>query len=286
MEQTGLIAARAAAYLTLLPAAGLPLYQLTAGRVAAVSLAASRATAAFAVLAGLASAWWLLASIGAMADLPLAALDRETVRAVAEATPLGLVLEVRLAALALLVLAALLRLPLWLRALAGLTALATAALTGHAGATEGLLGWAHRAGDVAHLAGAACWLAALLVFVAEALAGDDAEAFEARLARFAATGTVIVGVLTLTGIANTLLIASWPLPLASLWFALLAAKLALFAAMLGLAALNRWRLTPALARGTAGARGRLRLSLACELGCALAIIGLVALLGTLDPAAA
>ena len=63
---------------------------------------------------------------------------------------------------------------------------------------------------------------------------------------------------------------------------LLGGTLLRFAGMLGLAALNRWRLTPALERGD-GAIGALRLSLAVETGAAIAIMTLVALLGTLDP---
>ena len=58
----------------------------------------------------------------------------------------------------------------------------------------------------------------------------------------------------------------------------------LVALMLALAGLNRWRLTPALERGTPQQATRhLRLSLTVETIAALAIIGLVAWLGTLDP---
>jgi putative copper resistance protein D len=62
-------------------------------------------------------------------------------------------------------------------------------------------------------------------------------------------------------------------------------KLLLFAAMLGLAALNRFHLTPALA--LAGDQppsfATLRLSLTIEAGAATAILALVAWLGTLEP---
>lgn len=286
MDQAGLVAARAAVMAALLAAAGLPLYLLAVGRIAAAGRRVRQAIAACAVLAGLGTGWWLLAVIAVMADLPLGGLDRETVSMVAAATPLGLVVTVRLAALALLALAALLRLPLALCAAAGLVALATAAFTGHAGAGEGMAGLIHRAADTVHLAAAACWLGALFTFVGGAFGSEATGPLEARLARFAGAGTVTVGLLTVTGAANTLLIAGWPLPLRAPWFTLLAAKLALFAAMLGLAALNRWRLTPALARGEPGARGWLRLSLACETACALGIVALVAALGTMDPAGA
>lgn len=68
---------------------------------------------------------------------------------------------------------------------------------------------------------------------------------------------------------------------------LLLAKLALFAIMLMLAALNRYVLTPALIRRTAiepGSLRHLRLSVRLELGLIAIILALVAYLGTLDPA--
>ena len=69
---------------------------------------------------------------------------------------------------------------------------------------------------------------------------------------------------------------------------LLLAKLALFGAMLGLAAINRWRLTPALAAagsdaGAWPAERRIRLSIMLETTAAILILVLVAWLGTLDP---
>lgn len=284
MDSTVLWTARALVYLTLLPAAGLPLYWLTAGRVEAVSRAARRWTALLAVLAGLPALFWLVASVSAMAGLSLAELDHETLVVVAQATPLGMVTMIRIAALAVLAAAILVpRLPMAMPALAGLAALATTAFTGHAGATEGSGGLIHRLADVAHLAAAACWLAALVRFVASSLAGGPPDAAARRLARFAATGTGIVIVLVLTGLANTVLIAGPALPPPSAWTWLLALKLALFAAMLALAAANRWRLTPALERNEPGAAGALRRSLSAELACAVALVGVVAVLGTLDP---
>jgi putative copper resistance protein D len=77
----------------------------------------------------------------------------------------------------------------------------------------------------------------------------------------------------------------------SLYGQLLFAKLALFAAMLGLAALNRFRLTPRFEASIAaadhrGALGALRASLRVETTCIVAILALVAWLGTLEPPAA
>jgi putative copper resistance protein D len=69
---------------------------------------------------------------------------------------------------------------------------------------------------------------------------------------------------------------------------LLLAKLGLFAAMLGLAAANRYHLSPllkqAIARGDhAAAVASLRKSLVFETGAAVLIVMLVAWLGTLNP---
>ena len=77
----------------------------------------------------------------------------------------------------------------------------------------------------------------------------------------------------------------------ALYGQLLIAKLTLFAIMLGLASLNRFRLTPAFERSIADANhGRalnaLRLSLGIEATSVVVILGLVAWLGTLAPPAA
>jgi putative copper resistance protein D len=65
---------------------------------------------------------------------------------------------------------------------------------------------------------------------------------------------------------------------------LLLAKVAVFAAMLGAAAINRFWLAPAFARqpGEAALK-RLRLAVAAENALGLGVLVLVAILGTLDP---
>ncbi|MCX7284780.1 MAG: copper homeostasis membrane protein CopD [Novosphingobium sp.] len=279
LETGPLIAARAVAYIALLLVAGVPLQALTAGRQ--LSGHKRTAMALLALLAGAASIWWALESVAAMAGLTLAALDQPTAEAVLAATPLGAVMEWRLTALASVIVAAIvplkaLRLPVM--ALAGAVALCSMALTGHAGASEGaLLRWA----DGVHLLAAALWIGALAVFVADAARRkSDPQA----LARFSRTGSVVVAMLVLTGVANTLAIAGFPPVLTSRWFGLLAIKIALLALMLALAASNRWRIVPALERGEAGAEARLRRSLLLELAAGLGVIAVVAMLGVLDPA--
>jgi putative copper resistance protein D len=284
----GLLAARALSYGALLLAAGLPIYLLTTAR--ALSNRSRLVLALLALIAMAASVWLALASVATMAAMELGQLDRELVTAVLSATPLGMVLTIRLVALFLLMLALLAapaRWRLWLAALAGSAALVGGVLTGHAGATADSLGTLHRFADGAHLLAAATWLAALTVFIASLLRKAPADRLAMDLAGFASTGTLIVVVLTITGVINTVAITGWPVPPAiygSGWTGLLAAKLALFAAMLGFAALNRWKLTPALAHGGAAALHRLRLSLGAEAAAGVAIILLISQMGLLDPA--
>ena len=281
METTGLIASRAVAYLALLLVAGVPLHALAAGQ--ALSRSARLVLALLAIVAGAASAWWALESVAAMAGVVLDQLDQATAEGVLAQTPLGKVMEWRLTALVAVIAACvlplrLLRLPLL--ALGGAVALCSQAWTGHSGASGMLI---HRAADIFHLIAAATWLAALTVFVVSAFSRTGPDV--AALQRFARTGSAVVAVLLLSGLLNTLSIAGWPMMFESRWFGILAVKLALFALMLGLAAGNRWRIVPALERGEPGATARLQISLLLEFAVGLGVIGAVALLGLLDPAA-
>jgi len=100
-----------------------------------------------------------------------------------------------------------------------------------------------------------------------------------------------VGTIVVTGLVNGwLLVGIGNLGSlgATIYGRLLLAKLALFVTILGLASLNRFRLTPAFEKSTAaddhrGALGALRASLAVETACVVTILGLVAWLGTLEP---
>lgn len=280
----GLVAARFLATGLLLVLAGVPFHLAINGK----KVLAREVRGLIAVLAAsalVASVWWALESVAAMASTSVLALDRATVLAVFEATPLGAVLAVRIAALACLIVAAMLAartLPILFFAL---VALASSAWTGHSGAAQGGYGLFQRLLDVVHLGGASLWLGALLVFLASVLREDDGPSLVRSLSAFAVTGTIVVGALALTGGVNAVMIGSEGWSMASGWTQLLAVKVFLFLAMLGLAAQNRWRLTPALAQGVPGAERRLVRSLALEAACALAIVAIVAVLGLLDPAA-
>jgi putative copper resistance protein D len=286
---TGLAAARFVSYALLLIAAGVPFHALIDRR----SRFGARGRLALALLAmgaGAASLWWAMANVAAMAGMPLAELDRETFTAVIAATPLGPLLTVRAAALALFLAALALYPSPRLLAPCALAALASAAWAGHAGvgagAGEALSGDILRAGDVLHLAAAALWLGAMLAFLADmpskrAKAGGEADVIRS-LAAFARTGTVVVAVLFATGLVNSWLISGDSLP-SGLWPRLIGLKLGLFLLMLGFAARNRWTLVPALEAGKPGAARRLTCSLTLEMACAVAIVLVVAVVGLLDP---
>ena len=205
-------------------------------------------------------------------------------------TPIGAVLGVRAVALLAVGICATTN---RLRAVlipAGIAA-ATLAWTGHAGATEGMVGSLHRVADVAHIWAAAAWIGALAVLLHAMLTLRPASAEVRRigrmLTRFSTIGTLVVLTLTASGSINMIMIVGWqqlPALVASRYGMLLSVKLALFGLMLGLAAINRWRLTPALESARLQrAIGHLRLSLLIETSAAIAIVALVAWLGTLDP---
>jgi len=285
-----LIAARFALYADLAALAGLPLFWWSMGG------SARRGAIGALAVAGLAlSALWLFASAAGMAGTPLLSPDWSVLAILLRETPVGMVLAVRAVALLSI-------LPLLFRqgagwnaaiALPAAIAAATLAWSGHAAASEGLAGSAHRLADALHVLAAAGWFGALLALLGAALSERRIERTAAMLERFSLFGTLFVATLIVTGAFNAVMIVGLPnLPalLDSRYGWLLLAKLALFGAMLLLAAANRWRLTPrleaALKGGDTGpALGHLRLSLLVETSLAILILGLVAALGTLDPLA-
>lgn len=187
----------------------------------------------------------------------------------------------------------------WTVAVTGAIALATLAWSGHAAASEGWAGTIHRASDALHLVAAAIWIGAIAAFLLllrprhGAVPPEYATLAARGLDRFARTGTICVLVIAATGLANAQAIvgiANAGQALASPYGQWMLAKLLLFAAMLGLAAANRWRLTPALRTAlvegeAATAIDAIRRSLAAEIFAGLAILALVGWFGLLDPLA-
>lgn len=237
-----------------------------------------------------------------MAGIPLASVDLASVETILGATAVGTAWSVRMAALlvALLAVVALRRRPLLALVIvtaAAAVALASLAWGGHGAMDEGLTGWVHLAADIVHLLAAGIWVGALVSLLVlllrprgDSISGHLALSLRA-LAGFSLVGTVTVAAILVSGLVNAWLLvgpaAILALP-ASLYGRLLIAKLLLFAAMVALAATNRFRLVPAFERALAGADpaaalGALRRSLAIETGCAVAVLALVAWLGTLEP---
>lgn len=182
--------------------------------------------------------------------------------------------------------------------LLGAAALASFAWTGHGASDEGPAGVVHLASDAVHLLAAGVWLGALaalailLLTTGPHAAPAALTALHRGLAGFSGVGTTTVAALVASGVLN-----SWFLVgprhvrdlLATPWGLVLCAKLVLFAGMLGLAGLNRFRLTPGLEQSLADpstALRRLRLSVTVETCAAAAVLGLVGVLGTLAPPSA
>ena len=299
------VSVRAALYLDLMLLFGLPLfalYSLTRGqRQSALPL-----PTVMAVLAGLGlalSALGIAAITAGMAGVPLSGIDSETLDMVITQTSIGTAWQVRMSALAITLVCAVLggrRQGTALFAIstgAAATALASLAWTGHGAASEGRVGLVHLWADILHLLAAGAWIGGIAAFgwlllrPAAAMTPDHLRLSHRALDRFSVIGSLAVGVIVASGLVNGYMLIG-PMHIIDLpatrYGQLFLAKLALFAAMLALAAANRFRLTPALtaalAHGdTARAVGALRRSIAWEASAALIILGLVALIGTLTP---
>jgi putative copper resistance protein D len=249
------------------------------------------------VLAALAN---LVVQTAVMAGSLTEALKPESLSYVAFGTGLGVGFLVR-AAMALL--AAVLLISLkpgrggWIvLTVVGAVVSASLAWTGHGAATEGPGHWLHLASDILHTVSASLWVGALAAFAAlvawrprEPSRHDQALA--RALAGFAEVGTLAVAVLLLTGLVNSAFLAGWsglwtmPETPYGRWLIL---KLVLFGLMLGLAAVNRFRLTPAfeaVRADPAPVFGHLRRSLVVEFALSLAVLMVVAVMGTLAPPA-
>jgi copper resistance protein D len=177
----------------------------------------------------------------------------------------------------------------WLQITTAAAFLALPALVGHAGATPSLAGDLHLVSDVLHLLAAGAWLGGLPAFAFLLLrtlrsAGRGRDAQMVRVVdRFSLLGVFSVGILLASGLVNSWNLLNGPRDLfASDYGRLVALKIALFGAMVAIAAVNRLYLTPRLPK-PAALRALLRNSVA-EICLGLCVLLFVALLGTLPPA--
>src|SRR5262249_9161373 len=244
---------------------------------------------ALVLLSGLA---WLAVEAVRMSGLPPAsALNRATLGTVLAETLFGRVWMVRF------VLAAALGAMLFrgrravldtTRALLAAALLASLAFAGPAAAERGSDRVVHLAADIAHLLAAGAWLGALLPLAHLLSRAHALELAERATGRFSIMGIACVSVLVLTGtISAWYTVGSVPGLFGTDYGQVLLAKLALFAAMLALAAANRVRWTPRLraAGGEAGlALRRLRRNAIGEASLGVAVLGVVGILGVTVPA--
>lgn len=303
MGDWSLIGVRFALYLTLAALFGLSAFSLYGlqGRERGDALALRPWLVASAALSLLFSAAWVVLMASSMAGTPAWPIDREAVGTLLTGSAIGGPWKLRMVMLVLATLAALFAAGrgIWLSAVAlcSAVALATLAWTGHGAMDEAGWGWVHLGADILHLIASGAWVGALLgliLLVTRRTARVDAvhlEVAHRALHGFGTVGTIVVGTIVVTGLVNGWMLVGINNVTAlatTLYGQLLLAKLALFVAMLGLASLNRFRLTPAFERSIAAsdhgrALGALRTSLGVETACVVAVLGLVAWLGTLAP---
>ena len=211
---------------------------------------------------------------------------------------LGRALVVRTLAAVLALAAALLLRPgrrMWsVLTLLGLAISASFAWTGHGAATEGAGHATHLVSDIVHAVAASVWIGALAAFailILQRPSGDPAwhGGIGRSLTGFAGVGAAAVGALVVSGLINSAYLVGWAkvssLP-ASPYGVLLMIKLALFGLMVVLAAIHRFRLAPLMARDARRAMPPLKKSLMAEFILALAILAVIAVMGTLPPPAA
>jgi putative copper resistance protein D len=186
---------------------------------------------------------------------------------------------------------------LWLcTGVIGSLACATFGWMGHGAATDGGGHLPHLAVDILHALAAALWIGALVGFVGLLIPRrQDFERLSTTahaLQRFSPLGMALVATLAVTGLVNGWYLIGTDIGAAlnDPYGQLLALKLALFAAMLALAALHRQRTVPALAArvssrllGESDALASLRRSVMAEALLGFAVLAAVAWLGTLPP---
>jgi len=159
-------------------------------------------------------------------------------------------------------------------------AIACFAWSGHAVGTRG---YVHVSADALHLLAAGAWVGGLLPF-ALALARQSPAAAVALTIRFSRLGVLCVAALLASGIVNAWFLVGRPADLVDTTYGrLLSLKIGMFALMVAVAMVNRFRLAPRLP-AAAAARG-IALNAMIEVALGTSIIIVVASLGVMVPAA-
>jgi copper resistance protein D len=243
-DQAAIVLARWVYYGAVMTLFGSSLFPLYAGpphaeaalpRIVATAIAFAMLVAAFV---------WLLCFSAALGE-PESAV--ETMRAVLFDSGFGPAWLVRLSGAGLALVAALAGRP-WLMIAATLIALVCEGWSGHAAAW----GVAGSLAQAVHVACAGAWIGGLvplasLVFHARKN-GNGASVAGTALRRFSRYGVVFVSGIAITGLLNTWYMLDGRPNLTSSYDRVLVAKMALFAMMVAVAALNRYRLVTRLTR--------------------------------------
>jgi copper resistance protein D len=299
MLEAGLITARMLHYAAVMALFGVALFPLYAFRTAGGSVPphdrdwSAKIIFIAAAAAFVTAIFWLQCVTANMVGLPAAAIDPDALASVVSGTAFGRLWRARLGlAVLLLALAAYssrasktapTRL---VAALLSGALLASVAGTGHTMLSDGADHTLHVLADALHLLAAGAWLGGLIClgFVMAKNAGD----VRVVLIRFSGMGTIAVAVLVGSGLINTwYLVGSVSNLVGTTYGQLLMLKLAVFVAMLALAAANKFWLVPALSSGADDAEAatmRLRRHVFAEQVLGGVVILIVSVLGTLEPA--
>jgi putative copper resistance protein D len=300
-----LVAVRFVHFLAAMAVWGIAAFRLYAFAGAAIPPSASARAALNAVLARAMTVSAVGALLSALAIVPFtaaeiagspaAALDLATAHAVLADTAFGRAWCWHLGfASALLALCAMPPRP-WQEAaaaLAGLLLLVSLGRVGHAATDMGGAA-AHQINQMVHLSAAGLWLGGLVplgILLARASRPEGAAYVplaKAALPHFSQIGYAAVALVALTGAVNSiLLVGSFQALAATPYGRLLAVKIALFLAMVSAALVNRFRLMSRWrdAPDASGALRSLYLSVLSEQALGLAILAIVAVLGTWPPA--
>ena len=250
---------------------------------------------ALAVASGLG---WFAFTAASMSGALAGAVDPQVLAAVIQGTDFGPLWLARLALGAVLFALALRGAPrgrpVWAAPALSALLLASLAGTGHARTGEGWTGSAHILADAVHLIAAGVWLGGLWplsVALAWAHRGETRRSLAAGelLTRFSGVGYIAVAALVGSGLVNSwFLVGDLDRLVTTTYGRLLLVKVALFLAMAGLAAANRFWITPPLRRPGEAATDlwlrRIRRHLVAEQSLGLLVLGVVSILGTLQPA--
>ena len=244
---------------------------------------------------------WLVLLTGSLSNQGFREmLTSGALRDVLTLTQFGSMAQIRLALAILLAISLMLdgsRYGRWFALVAAPGLTASAAWTGHAASTPHGLGYIHVVSDALHLCAASAWIGGLLPFALllhaskqdRLLASPSSGLIAAR--RFSVLGVVSVAALMISGAINSwILVGSFRGLILTAYGWVLMAKLAVFATMLAVAAVNRLYLTPELASAPGSgvqreALRRLTRNTIVEIALGLLVFAIVGLLGTLHPAA-